>query len=488
MANSLISEVRQGRFWITGSVGIAGALLAGFLIATAGYVGSAVVVMLPLALLVLIGILLEPRFGMLVYLQYSFLINVLGRFAQIDFPFGVIVDGILVLTALSVVLNGKRMEWHRLNHPTFYLLSIWFMYTLLQLFNPEAPNKQAWLIHARPFSLHWFFVGFIMLVTPIQRSDMVILLRTWLIWSLLAALWAFKQQYIGLTPGEQLWLDTFGAKTHLLFGHLRSFSFYSDASQFGAEMAGVSLICLILLLERKQWISRLGYLVLILIYFWGYAVSGTRSALFILLAGYPFYLLLKRDFTKILAGGGAAAVLLGILLYTNIGNDNYQIFRIRTALRPLEDASFLVRLENQQKLANYLQHLPFGAGIGTSGDAGARFSPDHFAAQIPPDSWFVELWIETGIVGLTLYILMLLAIIGIGTYKIWHLNDPWLRTMMYLFIAEFTGVAVMGYSNPVIGQFPTSSIVFISSILFTSCDRWDTPVRKPNAEQVPASW
>ena len=168
-----------------------------------------------------------------------------------------------------------------------------------------------------------------------------------------------------------------------------------------------------------------------------------------------------------------AAPLLFVLKYTNAGSGNYQIQRMRTALNPLEDPSFLLRLKNQQKLANYLKDLPFGAGIGTSLDTGQRFSPNHWAAQISPDSWYVELWIETGLVGMIMYITMLIALISIGVYRVWHLKDPWLTSTMRGLVAVFVGIAVMGYSNPVLGQFPTSSMLFINALLITTCNRWD---------------
>ena len=185
----------------------------------------------------------------------------------------------------------------------------------------------------------------------------------------------------------------------------------------------------------------------------------------------------------ILKGAAVAVPLLLILLFTSIGDSNYQIYRIRTALRPKEDASFLVRLENQQKLKAYMKDLPFGAGIGTATDGGARFSPWHFAAQIPPDSWYVQLWIETGVVGMSLYLFMLACIIAIGTWRVWQLDDPWLRKLLVMLLAEFIGIAVMSYSNPTLGQFPTSTILCITSILFTTGERWDTG-RKRSADEV----
>ncbi|QHV96573.1 O-antigen ligase family protein [Spirosoma endbachense] len=463
--------------WLFTLLGVLVAVLGGWLIGNFGMTGALMTVGLPIGLLIVANILLEPKIGLLAYLNLSFLLG-WARFIQSDFPLGLAMDSVLVLTLLSVFLNAKRMNWKRLRHPVYFAVVFWLLYTILELLNPEAPYKPAWFFHARAFSLNWFYMATIMLVVPITKEDIRLLIKIWLIWSFLAALWAFKQQYIGLEAAEIRWLAEGNDRTHVLWGQLRSFSFYSDASQFGAEMASATLICSIRFFEEKGVMRRIGYVFLTLIFFWAYAVSGTRSAFFVLVAGYPSYLFLRRDPALIFKGVMVALPLLVILLFTHLGDSVYQIYRIRTALRPSEDASFLVRLENQQKLRAYLKDLPFGAGIGTSADTGARFSPNHFAAQIPPDSWYVEIWIETGIVGLTLYLLMLATIIGYGVYKVWQIKDPWLFRLMIALLANFIGIALMCYSNPTLSQFPTCTMLYIASILFTTCERWDTVPEK----------
>lgn len=474
----------QKRFWLYSLLGTLIALGSGFLISKLGILATAVLIILPMGLLLVGAVLAEPKFGFLVYVQLVFLVNALARFLPISIPFGMIIDGILGLTVISLLLNNRRLSWKRLHHPAFYLVGFWLFYTVLELFNPESPYRAAWFFHARSFSLHFFIVTCTILLNDITRNDLRIILRTWLTWSVLAALWAFKQQYIGLTTNEMIWLNSGAAETHILFGHLRSFSFYTDASQFGAEMAAVSLLCLILIFEAETLPRKVGFAILLMVYFWGFAVSGTRSALFVLIAGYGFYLFMKRDVLKIALGLCAALPLLFILKYTNVGSGNYQVQRMRTALNPMEDPSFLLRLKNQAKLRAHLQDLPFGAGIGTSLDTGQRFSPNHWAARISPDSWYVELWIETGRVGLTIYILMLVSLIAIGVYRVWHLQDPQLTSLMRATLAVFVGIAVMGYSNPVLGQFPTSAMLYINALLFTTCNRWDKPVLKPEPQEV----
>lgn len=478
----LLKKETSNHFWLYSLLGGLYMVGIGFLISRIGPAGAVLAVLGPIGLAIVIGILREPRFGLFMYVQLGFTVG-FARFLPASIPAGLLVDGVLFLTLMSLFLNGKRMAWYRLRSPVFILIAIWFLYTVIELLNPEAPYRPAWFFHVRPFSMHWIQVACMVLVIPITRKDVRFFVNTWLTWSFLAALWAFKQQYIGLTPSELIWLNNGNATTHILFGQLRSFSFYSDAAQFGAEMAGVTLVAVIRIFEEKPLKNKVFFAFLALVYFWGYAVSGTRSALFVMVAGFPFYLLLKRDFTKLVIGVVLAVPLILLLMYTSVGSSNYQVQRMRSALTPMNDPSFILRLQNQAKLKTYLRDLPFGAGIGTSTDGGSRFSPWHWAAQIAPDSWFVQLWMETGRVGVTLYILLLIGVVGIGIYRVWQLKDPWLIKIMYAFLAEFVGIACMGYSNPVLGQFPTNTVVLISTILVATCYRWDRNQPKTELER-----
>ena len=468
------SDLMRDDRWLYGIVGVVAAVTAGWMLGGFGLVGGLIALAIPLGLAVVVGILLQPRLGLLIYVNISFMLG-LSRFLETDAAVGLALDGLMALTLLGIVLNGKRMAWHRLNNPTFYLLVIWLVYTLLEYFNPDAPSQEGWIYHIRATSMNWFLLALIVFVIPIPRQDIYRLLGIWLCWSVLAAFWGFKQQYIGLEPAEQRWLAEGAEKTHILWGQLRSFSFYSDAGQFGSEMAGVTLLCIIFFFETKRWMYRIGFVLIGVVVFWGFAVAGTRSALFAILGGFPVYLVLMRKPLPILRGIAVAVPLLLILMFTHIGDSNYQIYRMRTALHPMEDASFIVRLENQAKLRAFLKDLPFGAGIGSSTGAGQRFSPNHFASQIPTDSWYVQIWIETGIVGLSLYLFMIAGIMLTGTLKIWQLRDPKLQLLLVALLAEFAGIALVSYSNPILGQFPTSTLLFINSVLFSTGERWDTP-------------
>ncbi len=462
----------DARLWFYTLVGTVLALVAGFIIARFGVVGIAAMALVPIVMAVVVAALIQPRIGLIIYLQLCFIVNGLFRVVPVTLPYGMMADAALVLSLLGVLLNARRMDWKQLKSPIFYLVIGWFVYTVLLIFNPLSPYTPAWIFAVRAISLYWVQVTMLSLLLFKTRKDIELLIRLWLMWSVLAALWAFKQQYIGLTPGEIQWLNAGAAKTHMLFGHLRSFSFYSDAGQFGAEMAYATLLATIRLLEEKGFWRKLIYAVLAVTLFWGYAVSGTRGALSVLLVGLPLYALLRGNIGLLVAGVFLAGSLFGILKFTSIGGSNYQIHRMRTALDP-DDESFQVRLENQRKLDEYMSDKPFGVGIGTSGDWGRRFAPGSFLAETPPDSWLVKIWIETGLVGLLLFSTVILSAFIIGYLQIVQLKDQQMKIAMASFLAGFLGICVASYGNPIFGQFPTNSIMYISISIFTTCVRFE---------------
>jgi hypothetical protein len=134
---------------------------------------------------------------------------------------------------------------------------------------------------------------------------------------------------------------------------------------------------------------------------------------------------------------------------------------MRTAFTPTEDASFNVRKENQKKLASYMKYKPFGEGLGLSGDrAGERISK-RFTTSIPTDSWYVKIWVETGAVGLTLYLSMIFLSIGWGGWIIaMRLRDPELKGLLTGLLCGIFGMFINAYGNSFWGQFPTMVISF----------------------------
>ena len=164
--------------------------------------------------------------------------------------------------------------------------------------------------------------------------------------------------------------------------------------------------------------------------------------------------------------------------FTTIGQSNSSIRRIRTAFNPTKDASYIVRKENQKKLATYLKYKPFGEGLGLSGDGlGVKIST-RFTTSIPTDSWYVKIWVETGIVGLILYLSMIFFTIGWGGWIIaTQIKDLELKGLLSGLLCGIFGMFINAYANSFWGQFPTMIIAFMGLTFVLNGPYFDKEIR-----------
>jgi len=214
-----------------------------------------------------------------------------------------------------------------------------------------------------------------------RLRHLYLFLYIWGVFTILATLKGLVQLYIGLDPGEQFWIDTVGGITHLINGQLRVFSFFSDAGQFGAAQAAAGTVSLLVATSITGKRNKIFFLIVGVMGLWGMILSGTRGAMIVPMIGGIVYLILSKNIRILVTGGIMLAFIYVFFAYTYIGDSNYQIARMRTAFRPEEDASYIVRLENRAILKTYLVDKPFGGGIGSAGNWGQRFSPQGFSCK-----------------------------------------------------------------------------------------------------------
>ncbi|MEA1979459.1 MAG: O-antigen ligase family protein [candidate division Zixibacteria bacterium] len=350
---------------------------------------------------------------------------------------------------------------------------VWFGVVLLEIVNPLAVSFQAWFYAMRGVALYQVLmvpIGFLLIK---DIKDLKLFIWIWMILSFFAALKGIQQVTIGPDPWETAWLDGGGELTHRIQGRLRAFSFYSDAGLFGAAMGHTSLFAAIIAMgpgtKLKKWIFA-GISVFTLM---GMLYSGTRGALFVPAPGIMLYLFLRKNFKVFLIGVIGVIVIYGALRYTSVGNNNYQVYRIRTAVQPKLDKSYQVRIENQQRLKIFLRNKPFGGGIGSAGNWGMRFSPNTFLAQTPTDSWYVKIWAEMGIIGLSIHLFILFWILIHCSIISWKLKDPELRQIIIGLTAGIAGIMVASYGNGLYGQMPIAMVIFMSYVFVYLSPKWD---------------
>lgn len=463
-------------------------VLTAKVMASKGLSMGIMLVALPGAIIFINRIFINPRFGLMSVFVVEFFVLGLGRYIQ-GIPMGLAVDGLLIITYIALIFKHfyNKVDWAPAKNLLTYLAMIWMGYAFLELVNPEANSRVAWFYAMRGVSLYMILTVPLVFMLWRKPKDVERFLVLWAIFSIIGTLKGIGQKVFGVDPWEQAWLDAGGAITHILFGKLRIFSFYTDAGQFGGAQGHAGVVFTILFLtytDKKDKIKRYLFLVAGLLGLYGMLISGTRGAIAVPIAGFFLYLILTKNI-KILAIGSilGLTVLFG-LKYTLIGNQNADIRRIRSAFDP-NDPSLQTRLNNQKILKAYLSTRPFGGGIGSSGAWGQRFSPNAFLSHVATDSWFVVIWAEQGIIGLYLHLFILFTILGKASYIImFKLKDPLLTGQMRALASGILGVMGASYGNAVLGQMPTGIILYISmAFLFMSTD-FDKMIAEEKTKEV----
>ena len=291
-----------------------------------------------------------------------------------------------------------------------------------------------------------------------RYKDIKRILILWGALTILAVLKAIYQKFIGFDSDEAYWLfQEKGYVTHIIYSGIRYFSFFTDAANFGCSMGLSMVVFSISAFYIKDKHLRIYFIIVALLAGYGMVISGTRAALALPFVGYTVFIILSKR-KKIFIGG--AALILSVFLFfssTNIGDGNANIRRMRTAF-DIEDPSLNVRLRNQQKMREFMSDNPFGIGIGKAKKAEEG---DHMYG-IATDSSLIYIWVETGIVGLVMYLFIFLFVLIRGAYEVlFRIKNLELKGILSAFVAGLAGMLFTGYGNEVLQQFPTGPILYI---------------------------
>lgn len=116
-----------------------------------------------------------------------------------------------------------------------------------------------------------------------------------------------------------------------------------------------------------------------------------------------------------------------------------------------------------------MKNKPFGIGLGLSGSRATRFNVKTKLSELPPDSLLTMYWIETGIVGLSLYLtLVVLVLLRAAYVTMFVIRNKHLKNIIYSIIAGLSGAFVAAYVND-ITTYPNGVIMSILfAFLFTA--------------------
>lgn len=407
------------------------------------------------------GMVFNTRFGIILILMLEFCLGIVYRLVP-GVSFGVLIDVIVCLLIFGMFVQqvGKR-DWKFLRNPISVVVLIWIIYNLLQVLNPVATSRLAWVYSVRSIAVV-FILFYIALYAINSLSFVTLFMKVMVVFTLIGAVYGCYQEFFGYPQFELTVFTSDPEMFELMFqaGKLRKVSIFADPVVFGVLMSYMSVFCFILCtgpfnVYKKVFLGITAFLCMFSMSF-----SGTRTAYVLLPISFVFYVLLSHQ-KKMLIAMGVFAVFGAVLILMPTSNST--IVRVQSAFRPGKDASFQVRVKNQQLIKPYIQSHPFGSGLGCVGLFGKKFSPGTFLSKFPPDSGYVRIAIEQGWIGLILYFILLFVVLKEGIKYYYRCVDPRIKTYYAALVTMIYTLTIGSYPQEIFTSFPIP-VVFCTAM------------------------
>lgn len=425
---------------------------------------AAAVISLPLVVIILVYGSRSPRFGFFLYATYSYFFTAIMRYSRQE-GLSVVLDILLVYMLITIFFSAIRKESNIKLSNAINVLTVsyiaWMIFILVQLANPG--------IRAEGVTLgirSWILGTFVLYIISSLFADTLKTLKAGLIlfgmFTFIAFLKLLYQKFRWFDAAETEWLMQNSWYTHILSSGIRYFSIFSDAGNFGAHMGIITIVYSIIgFRTHDRWLS-IFYVSVGVMGAIGMLMSGTRGAIIIPFGGLVLYCLVCKNIKVMIVSVLTGAAMFAFFAFTDIGDDNSVIRRMRTAFRPSEDDSYNVRVENRKIIAEYLVRHPWGTGLERGVPRIVRTEGGDLVREdtVPPDSYYVKIWMQTGIIGLILYIAIYTIVLIRCCYIIMFRirNQELLHTLAALLCGVF-GVWLNGYVGEGMGQPPTNFVI-----------------------------
>ena len=371
----------------------------------------------------------------------------------------------IILLVIAIIDARKSPCFDRTVNVMLLALMIWCGFCTLEIFNDTCGlgmNLWAWYTGARLMAFQLLYAFLIFIIYIDKPKTLIYYIVFWGVLSLFSVFWAWKQKNIGVTDMERAWINGPGRTTHIIrWGTLiRYFSTHNDAASYGIAIASTAVAYLIFALTNKIKKYRYFFLITGLACTWGMFPSGTRTAIICFFAGIATFAFLSKSAKLTALVSSLFAICLFLLVFTDIGNGNDSIKRMRSAFDK-NDASMNVRDINKASIKKYIQEAPWGIGIGMMRDDVPANNKYRMLTEIPPDSEYVYIWVRTGKIGIIIYVLTTLIMFGGACWIVlFRIKSSSLRGIGAGLCCAFVSIQLGGYANQILMNFPNCFLFY----------------------------
>lgn len=405
-----------------------------------------------------VACLFSQHFAIMSILGISIFVEL---FRKYGIAAGTALDGLLVIALFGILISQihhRRSGFSK--SPISLFIWVWVGYNLIQLFNPTAGSQMAWMYTVRSMGLLilFYFLGCYSLIN-LKRIKTVI---KWILFlAFLSAVYGLKQEWIGFSDKEMEWLYADPERFQRIFqwSRLRIFSFFSDPTTYGIYMGYMGTICFVLMSGPFQTSKKVMLFLGGSAMFLSMAYAGSRTPFVLVPFGFLVFVLMTLKKNILIVMG--IVFMMGTVFMAK-SSSNAVIFRIQSAFDPSKsDDTMKVRLENQARIQPFIHMHPFGAGLGSTGMWGKRFTPESWLADFAHDSGFVRIAVEMGWVGLLIYAGFLFLILRLVIFYYLRVKDPEIKTYYLMLCVFFFMMTLASYPQEAIVLLPNSLIFYI---------------------------
>lgn len=401
--------------------------------------------------------------GLHILFAVQFLLVAGGIFVNVKVGlFSLIFTLLFLFVTLIQLSRNEHIDWKAGWNGMVGLCLIWALYCLFEALNPNNV-MEAWNICITPYALLPVICAFLVPLVIRDIKGIEWLLFIWSAFILIATIKGYWQKNHGFNEKEYYFLYVQGGwRTHIIWSGIRYFSCFTDASAYGIHSAMAAVTFAISSFFVKENWKRIYFIGITLCAIYSMGISGTRSAMALIVGGLLMMTFISKNWKAMIISGCAISLLFCFFYFTDIGNGNPYIYKMRSTFHPTEDASYMTRVENRERMKVLMASKPIGYGIGLS-KAGRFQSREEM--PYPPDSWLISVWVETGIVGLCLYLLIHgLLFAWCAWILLFKLKDKNLRGLVTAWLCMNAGFFICSYVNDAF-QYPNPMPVYIGFAL-----------------------
>ncbi len=439
-------------------------LLALYEFVTAGFTIFAIICALPLVILYIYTAFRWRMFTFWTLITVNYFIQM----KDINLPVPMsLPNELLELILLGIAVIDARRDPHFERAANLMLLGlmIWFSFCCIEVLNDSCNlgiNVTTWFTGFRLMALQLLWIFLVFTIYIASPKILMTYLKVWALFSLFSAFWVWKQETFGFTAAEKAWIEGRGRKTHILNAGtlIRYYSTFSDAANYGCNAAASATAFIIIGITSRLKKDKLFFIIIATLVIWGMFQSGTRTAIITLAAGLMIYVFLSKSVKIAIPFSLVFAFLAFLLIFTTIGNGNQQIRRMRSAFNK-DDASSNVRDINKEAIRKYIKDAPWGIGMGMSAENIPANNKFNKLSSIPPDSEYVFIWVHTGPIGFTIFLISMAIMLGGACWIVlFKLKNKALIGIGGGLCGAFVSIQLGAYANQVLYQYPNGLTFF----------------------------